>query len=167
MAWPKDEHGRLTEEIVYGQLDLLGVVYGMRTDAITEFVHGVNTTDNLDQPYVQVITEGEAALDGIDGRIEWAAEENREVAGTVMPGGHIDFRERGSFVEVEAEDLIARVIGPTDPVPGRDIFGTELPAKKAKRVILKAGAGTRSTAPRSVRAAAPSCGATTPAARTE
>ena len=143
MAWPKDELGRLTEAVVYAKLELLGVVHGIRTESIAEFVHGVNTTDNIEQPFVQVIAEGEAALDGIDGRIDWEAEENREVAGTVMPGGHIDFRERGSFVEVEANDLIARITGPTEPVPGRDIYGTELPAKKAKKVFLKAGAGTR------------------------
>jgi uncharacterized protein (DUF342 family) len=144
MAWPKEEAGRLTEEVVFAQLELLGVVHGINPKSISEFVEGVNTTELLDQAFVQIVVQGEPALDGIDGRILWTNDTQREVAGTIMPGGDIDFRERGSFVEVTADDVIAIVVAPTDPVPGRDIYGTELPAKKAKKVSLKAGAGARS-----------------------
>ena len=144
MAWSKEEAGRLTEAVVYAQIEVLGILHGVRPKTITQFVEGVNATDLLDQPYVQIIVEGEPAIDGIDGRIDWTTDTQREVAGTVMPGGDIDFRERGAFVEVQADDVIAHVVSPTEPVPGRDIFGTELPAKKARKVTLKAGAGARS-----------------------
>ena len=143
-AWPAQEKGHLTEDVVYRELKKLEVVHGILDDSIEAFVRGVNTTEILDQPYLQVIAQGTLPLHGVDGHIEWVAEETRDQVGTIMPGGHIDFRERGRFVEIEANGLIATITPPQQGIDGKDILGNIVTAHTPAKVSLRASTGAKS-----------------------
>ncbi|MEE2902268.1 MAG: FapA family protein [Myxococcota bacterium] len=146
LAWPAKERGNLTQDTVYRELKRMEVVHGVLGESIDAFVRGVNTTDILDQPYLQVIAQGTHAIHGTDGRIEWVAEEHRDQVGTVMPGGHIDFRERGCFVEVEANGLVATIIPAKQGIDGKDIFGQIVTAHVPSKVNIKPSTGAKSAA---------------------
>ena len=118
------------------------VVHGILDESIEAFVRGVNTTDILDQPYLQVIAQGTTAVHGVDGRIEWITEENRDLVGTVMPGGHIDFRERGHFVEFEANGSCDYYSASAWP-RWQEHVGQNVTAHTPSRINIKAGAGAK------------------------
>ncbi len=52
-----------------------------------------------------------------------------------------DFRELGNIVNVPEDQLLLEKIPPTTGIPGRDVFGKEIPAKDGKDVTIKCGPG--------------------------
>ena len=69
----------------------------------------------------------------VDGRIEWLVDlaGEKQKAGTTDEHNRIDFRERRAFVEVTADQLIARWVPPVRGQPGSDVFGQEIKVVKA------------------------------------
>ncbi len=84
---------------------------------------------------------GIPATPSSDGRIEWLVDltGEKQKAGTTDEHNRIDFRERRAFVEVAANQLIARWLPPTRGEPGIDVFGQDI--KPVKTVDNKPSAG--------------------------
>jgi hypothetical protein len=55
--------------------------------------------------------------------------------------GRRDFRELGNIVNVPEDQLLLEKIPATAGIPGRNVFGEEIPAKDGKDVIIKCGHG--------------------------
>ncbi len=75
---------------------------------------------------------------GEDGRLELLVETAQSV-GAERNDGSVDFRERSTFHNVAADTLLARLIPPTGGTPGRDVFGSEVPAKAGEAAAADAG----------------------------
>lgn len=52
-----------------------------------------------------------------------------------------DFRELGNIVNVPEDQLLLEKVPATMGIPGRDVFGEEIPAKDGKDVTIKCGPG--------------------------
>ncbi|MCK5436999.1 MAG: DUF342 domain-containing protein [Desulfobulbaceae bacterium] len=54
----------------------------------------------------------------------------------------VDYKELGSIVNVKTGQLLLEKIPPTSGTPGKDVLGTELPARPGKDFKLRVGKGT-------------------------
>lgn len=55
----------------------------------------------------------------------------------------VDYRELGNIVNVTKDRLLVEKIPPTQGIPGKDVFGTDIPSKPGKDRKLKFGKGVR------------------------
>lgn len=77
-----------------------------------------------------LLAEGQQGTPSEDGSIDWlVSPEDKVSVGEVKKGDRIDFRERQVFVQVKAQQIIARWHPPVEGTPGRDVRGKAIPVR--------------------------------------
>ncbi|MFD1018209.1 DUF342 domain-containing protein [Thalassobacillus hwangdonensis] len=110
-------------------------------------IHGINETaiqsiaDGLDRNHSPVIiASGDEPQAGEDGKIIF---DKQEAAMTIEHDERVNFRDILQLPTASEGERIARLTPPTLGVPGRNIFGKELPAKPGKSARIRAGKNVR------------------------
>ena len=91
-----------------------------------------------------VVARGQEPEDGEDGSLEYAFEPN--VAEQVWRDDNslkIDFRKRNEINNIRAGDVLVELVPGTDGIPGVDVFGASIPAKKGRPARMVAGKNVR------------------------
>ncbi len=91
-----------------------------------------------------VVAKGTQPNHGEDGRVDWQIDLSiLEGAKLVERGGRVDWKEQHYVLQVKEDQLLARMIDPTEGKPGVNIYGEEIPANPGKEVKFPAGKGIR------------------------
>ena len=137
----RQEEESIGLELIKQLLDEAGVCHGIDEALCAEFIDSVSKAPPGGR-IRQAVARGTAPVKGDDGSIEMTVETGREEVGVARESGSIDFHERGSFTPIEKEQLIARVVPPTEGTPGKNVRGEELHAEPGTKASLNTGSGT-------------------------
>lgn len=88
------------------------------------------------------IVQGRQSTPPVDGKFEWA-EEFFTTEFAKSKSGTVDYRNKQERVNLEADQLIARLIPGVDGEPGMDVFGQELKVTRARAPAFKPGSNIR------------------------
>lgn len=130
----------VTEQDIESALRQAGVVFGyndplIRRQWLTGNVMGLRRF---------LAARGTPPRDGNDGRVEYLftlPEKKRRVQESV--DGTVDFYNLGLIENVEAGQVLARLVPPTKGVPGKSVLGKEIPARDGKPARLSGGTNTK------------------------
>ena len=128
----------ITPAEIEKELRDLGVVIDVCMDEIS-IALTVAREIGLPQPDV-VLVEGKHPVPGRDGWLEYLVS-TREVVGTEDEHGRVNFRDRGAYPMVEADQVIARIHPPTQGEGGIDIYGKTIPASMGNVLRIHPGEG--------------------------
>ncbi len=104
-----------------------GVSKGLLFDAINRsYVH---CYENRCAEYI-LLAEGRFPEDGYEGYIELKRKQKEAVGKVIDKLGTIDYRERGTIINLKVGELIAKKVPEKPEVHGYDVSGTVLEAKK-------------------------------------
>ncbi len=124
-------------EDIYSILSAKGIHYGLANESAVEgFINSSGFQTNRFKA-----AQGTPREKGRDGRIEYYFDTDHLKAGGMDEKGNIDFKERGEIPRTKAHQLLAEKFDFEEARPGRDIFGSELPVRTVKDVVLNAGEG--------------------------
>ena len=84
------------------------------------------------------LAETTAPIAGEDGRVQWALGDTGDEP-QELGSDPIDFYEQSAYTLVEPEQVIGKIIPPTQGAPGTDIFGNTIAARNGKTVRLSLG----------------------------
>ncbi len=91
-----------------------------------------------------VVAKGTPPQSGQNGRVEWEIDLSiLDGAQLVERGGRVDWKERHHVLPVKQDQLLARLVEPTEGEPGLNVYGKELPATPGKEAKLTPGKGMR------------------------
>ncbi len=121
----------LKEELFQGQ-----VVFGIDEELLKKIVDH-KWTDG----YVKV-AKGKAPIDGIDGKAIYLFDTDKSFKPIILEDGTVDFKQLNIIRNVNRGELLVEIIPPTDGVPGTDVCGNTISAKKGKEVRIKKGKNT-------------------------
>lgn len=103
------------------------------TDAVrTALEELVANPPGKDQPHRVKVAVAMAPIHGTDGHLEWLVEEEHRPP--VQPDGSISFYEQSAYTMVSAEQIIGRIVPPTDGEEGRNVLGQPIPCKKGQPI---------------------------------
>lgn len=124
---------RVTQELAQA-----GVLFGVDQTKIAQLFEQKLFNQPLD------VAVGIRPQDGQDGYIQYHVDISR-VRGKPkdLGNGRVDLKDLGVFIVIAKDQLLAELIDPTEGQAGKDVFGTEMPAKAGKEVKLAGGKGTR------------------------
>lgn len=86
----------------------------------------------------QIVVMGKLPAPGHDGWLEPLVS-TRELAGTEDEAGRLNFRDRGTYPQVEPGQAIARLHHPTSGKGGIDIYGKTIPASSGRELTVRRG----------------------------
>ncbi len=89
-----------------------------------------------------VVARGTPPTPGEDGRVDGMIPPTT-VAGTPREDGSLDYRERLFLIGVSNGIEIGRIVHPTAGTPGKDVFGTAVPAVPGKPTAIRPGPGAK------------------------
>jgi len=114
-----------------------GIVFGIDDNAIADIFKNKKFNTPI------VAAKGKQPQSGKDGTIEYHIDvECLKGRPRVLETGSVDHRDLGLFQAVESGRLLAERIDPTQGVPGKDVYGNEVPATDGKEVKLAGGKNT-------------------------
>ncbi len=91
-----------------------------------------------------VVAKGKHEENGRDGYVDWEIDLSiLDGAQLVERRGRVDWKEQHHVLPVKENQLLARLIPPTEGSSGMDVYGKEIPAKPGKPSKFPAGKGTR------------------------
>lgn len=123
-------------------------------EEIMEALRQANVIYGINEPRVKQIAEmkytngfvlialGKAPVNGVDGKIVYHFDPEQTVKPVVEEDGTVNFKELNIIKNVTRGELLVEVYPPTEGVPGIDVCGNEIPAKKGKEIRIKAGKNT-------------------------
>ncbi|MGD9212934.1 MAG: FapA family protein, partial [Desulfobacteraceae bacterium] len=126
-----------TLEDVHQLLNSNGIVFGVIDDQKLES----NLKNALDEKSAFVIATGLAPEQGEPDRVTYHFDTNPFRVGTVKDDGLMDWKERGEYPFVEKDTVLATITPGKKSIPGKNIFGYEIPANEVPRLHLFAGKG--------------------------
>ena len=127
--------GDVTLEHLYTALAERGITYGVDTQAI----------ETLAQPlYFRIVeaARGTPPVDGEDGSVEEVIPTSSSVRFVEKQNGIIDFKDMNWFHNVNAGDVLCRLIPPVPAKNGTNIHGAQLTAREGRRAVPPAGKNT-------------------------
>lgn len=126
----------VTPEGMVQALSGQGVTFGIQLEDIAK---GLAQAAAAHAPVEGVpVALGLAPVHGQNGWLEVLCDEHG-CAKVVEENQRVDYRDRGQFPVARKGDDIARLRPPTKGVPGRDIFGREVPARDGVALRVQAG----------------------------
>jgi uncharacterized protein len=132
----------LTAAAVAEEMGKLGILFGILEKNIQEAVETANRTHE-GQAGIP-IAQGKPQIPGEKGKIEYQFREKPEESEFhILPDGRVDYRKTKSILMTEPEQLLARIIDPSDGIPGKNILGETVPTPAGKPVRLATGRGAR------------------------
>ncbi len=131
---PSSSNGSLmSSEAIIEDLKHRGVVYGVDTDVIEQFVKNrVYYTDI-------VVANGTEPIQGEDARIEYFFNTDAKARPTLLEDGSVDFFHLNIINHCEKGALLAKLHQAKQGENGSDIMGTRIKPRDVKRTTLKYG----------------------------
>lgn len=125
-------------EDVIEELERQGVRFGIELEEIQRFVTRRDFGDE------KVAARGRPAVHGQAAKVEYHFNSYRGKPYLEMDFGRINLKELNFIENVKKGTLLAQLVGPVEPVDGKDVTGRPLPADPAEGAAeLKAGKNTR------------------------
>lgn len=127
--------GDVTLEHLYTALVERGITYGVDIQAL----------ETLAQPlYFRIVeaARGTPPVDGEDGSVEEVIPTSSSVRFVEKQNGVIDFKDMNWFHNVNAGDVLCRLIPPVPAKNGTNIHGAQLTAREGRRAVPPAGKNT-------------------------
>lgn len=113
------------------------VVFGLIEENIREALQ----EKNWEQEFL--VAEGKAPVNGTDGRIDYRFPLPKERMGPkVDEQGNVDYHDLGLIFNVRKGTPLAERIPPSEGIPGTNVLGSEIAAKRGKDVRLPRGKNT-------------------------
>jgi predicted Zn finger-like uncharacterized protein len=131
--------GTITIDTVKNFLQMKGIEYGIVDDArIAEYLKNL---DSKKEPLK--IAEGKPPESGKDADIKYCFQTDPLKVGAIKKGGAIDFKDRGDIPHVKQGDVLVEKTPVIEGRPGKDVYGSPIPAKKSYDTKLNRGKGTK------------------------
>jgi len=126
-----------TPEEVIRQLKEEKIVYGINREQIKKIIeHRI-----FDKPFQ--VAEGDRSIKGKDGAVRYLVDVEAKAKPEMSDSGTINFKELNIINNVEAETTLAELIPPEEGIPGKNIFGEEIPPEKGREARLPQGRNTK------------------------
>ena len=109
------------------------IVYGLKEEVLRKIA-----INNLVETWF-IVAEGKAAINGINGKIAYNFEINRELKPKSLEDGSVDYKQLNLINNVKEGELLAQIFRPTGGTPGMDVYGNVLSAKRGKEVNIRPG----------------------------
>ncbi|MCH3959188.1 MAG: FapA family protein [Selenomonas sp.] len=110
-----------------------GIIHGLDENAIREGVDSLT-------PFVAA--RGEPAVNGEDARIERHFDLGEKGRPKVEAYDRVNYKDMNLFVFARKGDVLAERILQTEGVPGKDVYGNDIPAKNGKPIPIPQGKNT-------------------------
>ncbi|MFQ3543306.1 FapA family protein [Halobacillus rhizosphaerae] len=124
------EDSEISIEEIHRFLEEQGLVYGVDGEVVEQMT---TRPDSVNFPLQ--IAFGKEPQNGKPGKIIF----DRSFTMEIEARDKVSFRDIISIPSVTKGERVARVIPPTKGVPGRNVYGEELPAKPGKPQRMRAG----------------------------
>jgi hypothetical protein len=124
---------KLSREDIIQILDAKGIIYGIDFATLENIV--VNREPNREY----FIAKGQPVILGKNAEIKYNFSSNLDAKPKVNDDGSVDFHQLNLINNVKKGDLLAELIPEEEGIPGMDVFGNNIKAKKVKKMILKYG----------------------------
>jgi uncharacterized protein (DUF342 family) len=133
---PENGGADITAKDVYDELLRHNIAFGIANQVIEQ------KTGELRYGEPFVAASGIPPKDGADGRVIEHVEREKKISFVENEHGNVDYKNLDLINHVEEGTVLCEIIPPTDPVPGRNIFGTELNGKPGKVPVVPQGENT-------------------------
>lgn len=134
ITFSSPEGGRMmTLEEVLDTLAKNGVIYGVNKTNLETIIKYPVFNEMI------CIAEGYPPVNGQNGKIEFHFQVKKEAKPTIMEDGRVDFRELNLIESVTQGQKLCTLIAPMKGVPGKTVFGTDIPALDGKPATLPKG----------------------------
>ncbi len=138
---PPGEGGSMPDEQrIKTMLMSQNITFGIRSELINTLVFGFVNKEYPSEPVV--IAEGIAAQNGENGRVELLFNVLSSLKPRENPDGSVDYKNVDIINSVSKGDKVARLIPPTNGIPGRTITGETVRATDGVSVKLPVGPNT-------------------------
>ena len=126
-----------TAEEVIRRLKEENIIYGVDRDQIEKILeHGI-----FHKPFL--VAQGDRPQKGKDGDLRYLVDVEAKAKPNVSDSGTINFKELNIINNVEAETPLVELIPPEEGIPGKNIYGEEIPGEKGREVRLPQGKNTK------------------------
>lgn len=124
----------ITLESLIEEIRNAKIVHGIDYDALRSFCQNPTIGVQL------LFAHGDKPKDGEDGRVVFEFKETSS-AQTILSGNKVDFREFPvqKRIIVKKGQKIASIFPPTEGIPGRNVYGEPVPAKKGNEAKIVLG----------------------------
>jgi hypothetical protein len=140
VLYPHDSDLHQSDEIK-AELEKQGVVYGVNTAAIEQFLRQVN--ERREPVLGEIIAKGKPPLDAQDAQVDFEFELDNVIYLDEDVEGRIDYRDMYKIDCVEAGDLLATICPATEPEDGISVFGEPIVGKVGKESRIVAARNVR------------------------
>jgi len=125
-----------TVEEVIEKLNEEKIIYGIDREQIEKIIeHRI-----FEKPFQ--IAEGDRPKKGRDGEVRYLVDVEAKAKPKISESGTINFKELNMINNVEGETKLAELIPPEEGIPGKNIFGEEIPGDKGREARLPKGKNT-------------------------
>lgn len=123
----------LSMEEILEMLKKSGVIYGINKTTLE--------TVSKYPVYGEMIciAEGTQPVNGQNGKVEFYFDMNRERKPTILEDGRVDYMELNLIESVHTGQKLCTLLPPLKGVPGKTVFGTDIPALNGKYANLPKG----------------------------
>nr|MBC8277584.1 DUF342 domain-containing protein [FCB group bacterium] len=118
---------------VFEYIHSQNIVYGLNRRTVIKMVEDKNWNQKV------IIAEGKKPIDGIDGSVELFFDPESIKKPKLNEDGSLDFKELSLTLNVTAGQELAKLIPPTEGVPGIDVFNQNILPKKGEQGNLIPG----------------------------
>jgi len=129
---PAVEKGLTVNHLAH-RLKNAGVIVGIQTETLKEIIAKKHWDEEIPVAF------GISPIEGRDGSIEAKVHIEKSAQPKKREDGSVDYREILAFTTVCKGDIIAVRVPAEQGLPGKNIFGEEIPAKEKKEYELKPG----------------------------
>lgn len=126
-----------TFESVYKTLQRMSITFGVNKNQIRACLKNAQEHDN--KSLETCIVTGKAPCKGSDARIDYAINLTTSHKPKIKPDGRADYYSIHTFRTVKANQIIGRIIPATKGIPGRSIYGAEIPTADGNNCTIQLG----------------------------
>lgn len=133
IIFPPDGGRMLTRSELKEALKNSGVVYGIYDETLEMLAKSPIYNQQI------VIAEGTPPVNGINGRLEFHFEINKDAKPTIGEDGRVNYKELNLIENVRKGQVLVTAIPPIPGKPGKNVLGFEIPALDGKPAVLPKG----------------------------
>ena len=116
-----------------------GIVVGINEDTIRKMLE----RNVVDRPIKVAL--GIEPIRGNDGSVKFYFKTNLELKPKILPDGSVDYKDLNLAQKATKGQVLAERIPPTSGIPGKNLFGEEVPAEIGNAALLMTGQNTEFT----------------------
>lgn len=114
------------------------VVSGIDVEAVSSIINESRFNEEIE------VARSISPVKGTDGFVDWTVDISvLDGAALIEKQGKVDWKEQHHVLQVEKDQLLAKLVEPTPGKPGTNVYGKVLPAVEGVSVKLPAGKGIR------------------------